>query len=232
MDAEDIYLICADLDRLVDQARWAHTHGYAKTGRGLDAARGGDLSKPESERMSGPRYDIEVGAHLARTAYRHACRTVHRSNLILARALLPTTSFQPEIVKLTPYEHPTQLARAAHALKDRLLLADPKLHAGTLRRVASAIDGCVRRLSRALDAGPPEGIAFARCKTCQIRPQAERAKEDGTSRPSKAGECHTCAEYRVRNGRPRPISLDTGPIREAKAAQARRIARGEHWGVA
>lgn len=232
METDDVALIREDLERLVDQARWSHTHGYVKAGFGLAAEHGIDLSKPEHERMRGPRYDIQVGTHLARVAYQHACRTVFRSNLILARALLPTEPFQPEIVKLTPYEHPVQLARAAHALNDRLLMADPKLHAATLRRVGSAIDGCVRRLSKALDAGPAEGIAFARCKTCQIRPQAERAREDGSMRPAKSGECHTCAEYRVRNGRERPKELDTGPIREARAAQARRISRGEHWGVA
>lgn len=231
MDADDLERIGDDLYRVVDQARWAHTHGYIKAGHGLDAEHGTDLSKPEAERLKGPRYDLQIGDHKARVAYQHACRTVARADLLLARILLQTP--QPVVVKLYQYVHPDVLDKAAKAVRWRLHAVDPKEHARTLDTIGKALDGCVRKLSKALDAGSTDGIAHGElCKTCRIRPRAEREKDDGTMRVSKAGECDTCATYRSRSGHERPTELDKGPIREAKAAQARRIARGEHWGVA
>lgn len=231
MDTEDVQRIGNDLYRVVDQARWAHTHGYIKAGHGLDAEHGVDLSKPEVERMRGPRYDLQIGDHRARVAYQHACRTIARADLLLARALRREP--QPQIVALHQYVHPDLLDKAAKAVRWRLHAVDPKANAKTLGTIGKALDGCERKLSKALDAGSTDGIAHGEmCKTCRIRPRAEREKDDGTMRASKAGECDTCATYRNRAGHERPTSLDTGPIREAKAAQARRIARGEHWGAA
>lgn len=224
--------IIRDLAVVVDQARWAHAHGYQKEGRGLDAARGVDLSRTEAERFAGPTYDLEIGSHTSRVAYQHAVTTVVRADHLVASMLTEQgVTFQPRLTPIDPHMRPDQLVRVAARLARRvgMLTTNPQ----RLSRVRSALDRSVRSLSKALDQGPADGIAHREtpCKTCRIRPQAEREKPDGTTRAAKAGECDVCAQYRWRNGSTRPTTLDSGPVNEARAAQARRHARGEGWGV-
>lgn len=227
--------IRTDLAVIVDQARWAHVHGYAKAGHGLTAEHGTDLARTEDERAKGPTYDLQIGNHNARVAYQHACRSVARADLLLARALLDdSVSLQRPVWRLYQHSHPAVLAKASEGLLWRLDRIDAEAHAKTLSVIRRSFDRVVRGLSKALDAGPADGIAHNEtpCKTCKIRPRAEREKPDGGTRVAAAGECDTCATWRRRNGTPRPTQLDTGPVNEARAAQARRMARGEGWGAA
>ena len=211
-----------DLDKLVDQAMWAHGYGYAKAGRGLDAEHGADLSRPEQERAAGPVFDLEVGDHKARVAYQHAIVAVSRADVWLAAALAASgTGFQPPARVLTVYERPDALRRAARRVTWRLHQLDEGANRKLLDTIRASFDRAVRDLSKALDHGSTDGIAHgeAMCRTCAIRPSADRKTE-----------CDTCATWRRRNGAPRPIKLDADAVNQARAAQARRLARGEGWG--
>lgn len=222
--------IAADLAVLVEQARWAHGHAYTKAGRGLTAEHGVDLSRSEAERLAGPTYDLEVGSHDARIAYQAAVQAVAKADVLLASLV---EGAQPALVRLTVFSRPDELARVARNAAWRaghVTIRNEK----RVTAVRSLIDRAVRGLSKAMDDGPADGIAHGEkvCVTCGIRPQAERAKPDGTLRASKAGECDVCAQWRFRNQKPRPRTLDSGPLMEARAAQVRRRARGEDWGAA
>lgn len=214
--------IISDIAVVVDQARWAYAHGYQKEGRGLDAARGVDLSRTEAERLAGPTYDLEIGSHQARIAYQNAATAITRCDRLLASALAAEgVRFQPKVVAVDPHMRPHQLVKvAAHAVWRASRITNPSPR---LSRVRSSLDRAVRGLSKALDHGPADDIAHKEkpCRTCTIRPSADRKTE-----------CDTCATYRRRNGIARPTKLDTGPVNEARAAQQRRQERGEGWGVA
>lgn len=222
--------IRTDLARIVDEARWSHVHGYWKAGHGLTAERGTSTSRSERQREDDPVYDLEIGDHRAREAYQHAVRTVHRAN-VLAASLVHIP--QPAVQHLDAYDRPERLVSVANDLRWRLdqLTGDEK----RLTTIRKSFDKAVRGFARALDEGTDTYTAHkvSMCRTCKIRPQAERPRPDGTMRAAKAGECSTCAEYRLRTGETRDAQkLDHGPINEARAAQARRLARGEGWGVA
>lgn len=223
--------IRSDLATIVDQARWAYIHGYSKAGHGLDAERGVDLSRTEDERMKGPTFDLEVGDHKARTAYQAAVVAVARADVLLASLV---AGAQPPLIRLTMFARPDQLARVASHAAWRAEHATVK-NGRRVRTIRAGLDRAVRGLSKAMDDGPADGIAHAEtpCKTCKVRPRAERVNGDGgEARPTQAGECDTCATWRKRNGRSRPTSLDSGPLMEARAAQQRRRARGEDFGAA
>jgi hypothetical protein len=213
--------IVADLSRLVDQAKWAHTHGHWKAGHGLQAEHGTDLSRPEADRLKGPRFDIEVGDHNARVAYQQACQAVTLVDVTLAAV---THGPQPPVRPLTVYARPHELEQAARSALDRAgRVHNPDDHRRHLNHAATALDRAVRSLSKALDVGPADGIAHGEkmCRTCGIRPSADRKTE-----------CDTCATWRRRNGTTRPVTLDHDVVNQARAAQARRMARGEGWGAA
>lgn len=223
--------IVSDLAVIVEQCRWAHVHGYWKAGRGLDREHGADLSRTETERLAGPTFDLEVGDYNARTAYQHAIVAVNRADVLLASLV---EGPQPPLLRLTTFASPDALAEVAWAASWRA--GHVTVH--NARRIASVrqgLDRAVRGLSKALDAGPADGIAHGEknCVTCHIRPQAERAKPDGSTRAHKGGECSVCAQWRTRNGVARPAAkLDGEFLNEARAAQARRRARDEGWGAA
>jgi len=222
--SDSLAAIKADLDRIVDAALWAHAHGYNRTGRGLDAEHGTDLSKPEHERDAGPVYDLQIGAHTARVAYQHAVTAVSLADRLAAVMLLQEgVTFQHDVEPLTGYARPHELRQCANRLRWRLERITPALHARRLEAVRRNFDRAVRSLSKALDHGPADGIAHGEkmCRTCGIRPSADRK-----------AECDTCATWRRRNGSARPLKLDADAVNQARAAQARRLARNEGWGEA
>ena len=221
--------IVSDLAVIVEQCRWAHVHGYWKAGRGLDREHGADLSRTETERLAGPTFDLEIGDHNARQAYQHAISAVARADVLLASLV---THPQPKLVRLTPFSRPDDLAKVAKAAAWRAQHAT--VH--NPRRIATirqGLDRAVRGLSKALGDGKTDHVQTAEvlCRTCRIRERATRTLDDGSSRPNSS-ECETCLQWRRRNGHPRPTSLDSGPLLEARAAQARRRARGEDYGAA
>lgn len=220
-----LHAICTDLARILDEARWAHTHGYHAAGRGLDAEHGTDLSRTEVDRSSGPVFDLEVGDHRARVAYQHAVKVIRRADLDLARALAGDgVTKQPPLTRRTDVMHPVDLERMARHLAWRLDNADEKRHAAVLYRIGRALDRSVRALITALDRGAQPYTAHKEspCKTCGIRERAKRKTE-----------CDTCATWRARHGgAARPKRLDEDSINVARAAQQRRLQRGEGWGVA
>lgn len=224
-----------DLDKIIDACRWAHGFAYGKTGRGLDAERGADLSRTQTEKDKGPTYDIEIGNHQARVAYQQACTVLNDTTRRLIFAAGVDGLRQGPVFQLvTPYSVPLELINARNRIVWYLERIHVETHKRTLDHIRKQFDMAVRDLTAALSAGEAQGIAHGEkpCKTCGIRPQAEREKPDGTKRPAAAGECDTCATWRRRNGSTRPKELDTGPVNEARAAQARRMARGEGWGAA
>lgn len=225
--------IISDLRLLVDQARWAHVHGYWKEGHGLDAERGTDLSKTEAERDKGPTYDLQIGSHPARVAYQHAVAAVAHADRMLAVLLLNEgQSIQPKLIRLDAYSPPIRLVDGASRAAWRAERITRK-HA-QLKDVREKLDTAVRGLSKALDHGTTDGIAHGEmCKTCGIRPRAEHTAVDGAVTVRRQGECETCARYRARTGQQRDAKkLDGEWLNQARAAQQRRIARGESWGVA
>lgn len=228
----NLQAIADDLPKLVEQARWAYTHGWWRTGRGLDKEVGRSLSMSEDDALAAaPLYDIDIADHRSRVAYQHAVRCVRRADVLLASLV---TGPQIPLAHLTPYSNPDELAHAAHVVEARCYRVTSSKHRRVVA-VRSSIDRAIRGLSKALDAGPADGIAHAEkmCVTCRIRPQAEREKPDGTWRAHKGGECSVCAQWRTRNGSSRPAAkLDGNWLSEAKAAQARRRARGEDFGAA
>lgn len=226
--------ILADLDRIIDQAKWAHGYAYGKTGRGLTAEHGADLSKSEAERMKGPMFDIEIGNHKARVAYQQAALALDDAHRRLTFAADQDRSPHRPAPTLLPTSPPAELEQVAKVIRWYLDTLTLEHHERTLKHIRKQFDEAANDLTAALAAGEAEGIAHGEkpCKTCGVRPQAERDKGDGTKRVSAAGECDTCATWRRRNGTIRPKTLDSGPVNEARAAQARRMARGEGWGAA
>lgn len=215
---------------IADQAKWAFQSAYSKAGRGLEAERGTDTSRSERDKLSGPTYDLELGDHRAREAYHHATEAVSLADVMLSGHLLGEgVTTQPSPVKLGPYATPHDLEQAVRRITWRCdqITADDGLN-----HVRRLLDKTVRALSRALDHGPVTTIGEPLCRTCTIRPQAQRPTTTG-SRPTKAGECDTCATWRGRNGGPRPKTLDDrelAGVAAARAAQVRRHQRGQGWG--
>lgn len=244
--SEHLDAIRSDLTRLLEHARWAHGIAYEKPGRGLDAERGAIHRPPTPEELAarqanpdavaGPVHDIEHGDHDARVAYQHAVRAIARTNVYLAGILRAEgTRTQPAIQALHPNTTPTQLAAVTRAATWRVDRIHGHRHHRRLKELRTLLDTAVRRFSPVLDAGAADGIAHAEkpCRNCKIRPMAMREKSDGSKRPAAAGECDVCATWRRRNGQTRPANkLDHGPVNEARAAQARRRARGEDFGAA
>lgn len=220
--ASTVAAITRDLHLIADQARWAHTHGWWAEGHGLDSEHGTDLSRTEHQRQDGPTYDIEIGSHPARVAYQHAATTVARCDVLLAAVIVDQGGrAQPPLLPLNTYSPPTVLAQVAGHAAWRATHTEPHRRLDAVRK---SLDRTVRGLGKALDHGPIPYTSHQQspCRTCTIRDRA----------PRKA-ECDTCATWRARHGgATRPADLDLGPLNEARAAQARRLARGEGWGAA
>lgn len=229
----DLEAILDDLPKLLDGARWAYGAAWSKAGRGLDAERGMDLSRSEAERLQGDTYDIETGNHAARKAYQGAVNAVRRCDVLLATLV---RGRQPAFVPLTPFSSPEVLARVIVCIEARAgLVSDP--NHSRVRQARQLVDRAVRGLSKALDAGPALGIAHAeKCSNGKCGAvRAEHETVDGKVTARRGGECEACSRYRLRHdGEARPPHLfkSGDEIGQAKAAQAKRIARSEGWGAA
>lgn len=219
-----IEAILDDLERLLDSAMWAHTHGYSKAGRGLDAEHGADLSRTEAERAEGPTYDLDLGDHRCRVAYQHAVRAVSRSDRRVAAMLLADGyAMQLPVEMLNDYVFPYYLRRTIHRLRWRLRRVNEETHKERLRSVEVMIRRAADGLADALEDGTKLYTAHKDnpCPTCGVRDKA-----------AKKSECNTCSSYRFLHGHARDPKKDRDSISQARAAQARRRARGEGWGAA
>lgn len=216
--------ILTDLDSLIDQAMWAHVHGYWKEGHGLDAEHGTDLSRSEADRQKGPTYDLEIGCHTARVAYQGAVSAVSGSD-VLAAAILHRQGLvnQLPVEPLDVYVFPFYLRRTAHRLAWRLGRIDETRDKADLLTIRKNLDKALRGLSKTFEHGTiPSALRENPCRTCGIRDRAP-----------KRTECKTCETWRLRHdGQPRPKKLDADSINQARAAQIRRLARGDGWGAA
>ncbi|HXH58452.1 hypothetical protein [Iamia sp.] len=242
----DLDAITTDLTKLLEQARWAANLAYGKAGRGLDAERGAVHRAPtpdeaaerrkNPDHVRGSRYELDIGDHKSRVAYQAAVRAVTTVDVYLAASLRAEgVTSQPPLRPLDRYSTPAALTVVATNATWRAeqLAPHQARHRRRLRHLRTLLDERVRAFSAALDVGKAEGIAHAEkpCRTCKARPQAVKENKKGQVAPAQSGECDTCAQWRKRNrGQPRPVSIDG--TAEAKAAQARRRARGEDFGAA
>lgn len=229
---ENLDAIRRDLLLVLDGAKWAYTLGWVKASAGLQAERGASTAKTEAEQDEGEVYDIGVADHKARVAYRDATLAVGRTNVCLAAMLRNVP--QPLLTPCGgPYTTVRQLEVAVQAAVRRVDLFESEAgHTRRLRYLRTELDRAVRGLSAVLDRGRADGIAHNedaqpergirkedRCKICKLRKKAKK----------KGDRCNTCATYFMRNRKERPTKLD--PMKP-EDAQAKRIARGEHWGAA
>lgn len=248
---EALAAITADLEILANELRWCHANAYWPAGRALDAPPGTSLAKPadpnDPDHVPGPERDVGIGDFASRMAWHSAVAEVAQVEVRLALALAWCgRTEQPRVVApghassiavvLQVVANCVWRVRELEAIPvaglERIVVKAVRTHVEAARK---ATDAAVRDLSRALHRGPASGIAHAEkpCRTCKVRPMAERERSDGTRKPSRHGECETCAKWRQRNKGPRPAEkLDREPLREARAAQMRRHQRGEGWGSA
>lgn len=238
----DHQAIVDDLALIADQAHWAHTQALWPAGHGLDPERGVVHRPPTTAQILNPdlvlagQHDLPGVDTRARDAYTAAAKALRYADLALGLAAhRHGVRAQPPLHEIDGTSRPDMLTRVAGFARWRLDHVPPG-ERQTLTNVRKHLDGVVRQLSVALDRGAADGQAHNEvpCKTCGIRPRAERETRLGRRRrASKGGECDVCATWRSRNrGTPRPVELDTGPVNAARAAQARRLARGDGWGAA
>jgi hypothetical protein len=222
----------ADLDTLADALRWAHTDGYwpeapnpeRSTRRPTTAHTDGLTANPDH--VPGPRHDTGIGNHRRRTALRRAIVDIAKveQNLVVA-AYLAGADRQPVAVAPTAASTPHELTTCVTHARRRLDLirrGGPSKRADQLLdRAARAADRAWRIMAKAFAEGAAgdQAVAEPMCKTCGIRPRADRRTE-----------CKTCATWRQRNGAQRPKKLDDEHRRQVLAAKARRVRRGEGWG--
>lgn len=248
--ADTIEAIRADLDQIVDWLRWAHTEGFTPTGPRTSTSRGerpdwvtvdpdGTPTEPDHQpdehtdsdrdpdHQPGARHDTGIGDHRTRQAWHRATKalTAADDDLVLAAWCCGhSTQPGPSRVPATA----TQADRLLTTIRARLDLCDtdtpPARH--RLAQARDHVDLAWRTLHGALTVGAanPDDHAVGEdmCLICRIRPTAKAG----------AQRCHTCQKFWQRSGRrqERPRSLDGQGVAEAKAALARRKARGEGWG--
>jgi hypothetical protein len=230
--AELVAQIGGDLDTLRDALLWAHTDGWwpeapnpeRTSKRPATANVAPDPVDPDQ--LPGPRYDLGVANHLRRDALRRTTSDLARieQRLVIA-AYLTGADRQPVAVAPTAASTPHELdlcVRSCRRCLDLIARGAPSKRADQLvKQAATAADRAWRTMSKAFDRGPTDGNATAEpmCRTCGIRPRADRRTE-----------CKTCATWRQRNGAQRPKKLDDEHRRQVLAAKARRARRGEGWG--
>lgn len=228
----ELAAIAADLRSIEDHLRWAMTQAWWPPSRALDAPRGRalpPLDPADPDRVPGPRHATGLGDHRAQqaiaacrghlTTAESALRTVHAAHIArgdtrprtVVRRLDPTPIQQVTVCAWFAATLHADLAEHLSPVERRLI--------GKARR---AVDMALGSIAAALgDHKPVDEVrlpAKHRCAICGIRPRA----------PKKGKRCSTCANWRDRHGYERPRRLDS--TADAKAAQARRRARGEGWG--
>lgn len=220
-----------DLVSLEDTIRWARSDGYQRS----NAERPRRLPPPSSEVeksegpdvVHAPRFDLGIGNHRARAALGSVVPAMVKAEAHLMLAVhLAGVKPQPRRVQPTREAGPAVLLDCVTACRERVQLLDgaglDRAAWGQLEAGYRQVDRAWRLMASVFDRGPTEGVATAEpmCRICKARPVAEKA----------GGRCHTCKSWRDRNGHERPAKLDAGTIGAARAAKARRTARGEGWG--
>lgn len=227
---DDLAAIRDDLVRVDSNLRWAINMAWP-TSRPLDAPAGRALPPrdpdTDPDQVPGPRFDLGLGDHRARTAVRDATirLAAAESNLYQAACTaLGVPSFtlvgaHLDIDHRRQFRLITSVRRLTRHL-EHLQAVDRKAIGGARYEV----DMAYRALESALTRGeaPPETHAVAdrdRCKICRRRPKAKK----------KGGRCDACHQWKTRNGYERPAKLDAA-LDAPYDAQRRRQARGEGWG--
>lgn len=239
------HAIAADLHRIDDELRWAHTDGWWPEHTDPDRPRGLTPTGNDGTPRKLPAWqarDIGIGNNRSRHAYTQAVPLIAICELRCALALsaLGQRTRQPVLIRPTaamhPHVHRRAIAGTLAALRlveadwpnaDRPQQRAARRHLTGNRKpptARAAADVAVRILVNALARGGTAGHATGEplCRICGIRPRAARA----------GGRCSTCARWRERNGYERPTSIDAEAVGEARKAAARRQARGDGWGAA
>lgn len=233
---ELVAMVERDLGQLEQAIRWAHADAYWPTNADPVRANGPTTDDQEPDHVPGPRHDIGIGNHRRRQALRAAIGKLREAELHLSVAAAMVGHWQPRALQQGPLTTARALVAIRRARRRCVALSRPDGptvdRLPQTKRALSIAADCTDKACRILDAAFSEGEAgstptaqVATCRICGIRPAAPRDQRTG-------GRCHTCKTWRTRNGFERPRNLDTDGIAGARAAQARRTARGEGWGEA
>lgn len=244
MNLSELVARCrADLVDIRENLRWAHADGYNATNATQSRDRQSIhvvddeapveaapivLEESDPDKVKGPRFDLGIGDHQSRTAYRHSVDYLRRAEGYLAIAVWRLgAKHQPAIVRPVPSMHLGYLERCIAGNVVRLGMITDRAPTST-RRVDRQVENAARELDRAwhslnhaFERGSidPDSQAFAdACRICGIRPNA----------PKSGGRCNTCYVWKQRNGFERPTTLDS--VHDARLAKQRRIRRGDGWG--
>ena len=232
--ADLLDIIRRDLDAIDDSIRWARADGYWPTN--ATPARPVSIGPPPddraTDRVPGPRDDFGIGSHRRRQAITAATVDLRQAELWITTAAAIVGHTEPRHLA-TRHDADAALA-AVTAMRPKV----DAIAAGTildcLQWALITASWRLLRARRILDASFREGDDDTRppvqpdgpnCRICGIRPAAPKEHRTG-------GRCATCKRYRDRHGYERPRTEDTDGIAGARAAQARRRARGEGWGEA
>lgn len=238
--------VVADLETIGPSTRspgaglllWAYGSGYLKanaTRRRSTRA----TAREDDDRVPGPRYDLGFGDHRARVAYQAAARLTGRIEsvglvaFVVAggapwRRLNPTSSTRPEAAIAAVAATTGAMLELGHRLEtldphDVHLVARAVIGArtstGPSPAALAALTWKARTILEAATAGGSSSPA-ADTVVCRMCGQAPAL-------PKTGGRCGTCA-YDHRAGQRSRATM----LRDARAARARRLARGEGYGLA
>lgn len=234
-----------DLAMCEEMAQWAYSDGWHPKTRNPDTTSkpipmqvrdAQRIGKADPDQVPGARDDIALGDFAARSAYRAAATELRLAHAHLIVAAQAAGQRRQPSVRPWPRATCPELGVLLTAVQAMRMLLD--LVAGPANRTTSAHLGHARThtdqawqaLTSYMNRGnaDPDKQAVGDpaskpqpaklCKNCKIR---ERVRGEG-------GRCATCGRWFRRKGYERPASRD--PLHTARAAQARRRARGEGYG--
>lgn len=218
------------LSRIDNNVRWAFFDGY----QALKAA----SYEPSVANGLPPEFKpVQLGSAKSRKAYLDSVQYLSIAEIRLAfTAASLGHNEQPPLAK--PHQNQGDLyasIRCIDGLRKRLAMVQAhkvpkplvKLIAGNCADGKPSAYKALRfaddALHSAFNDGTEEEPKIDMCRICTIR----IAGPDGAD-----GRCNTCTKYLYRNNKERPKRLDKGvdPLKEAKDAQQRRMARQEGYG--
>lgn len=231
-----------DLDRLDNDLRWAFTDGHwpERKGDRRNANRppvelGPDATEQERQRASDTAWsrrthDTGIANDDRRAAYHQAITHLAAAEETAARALVHAGILQPAIVRPAGTDAISRIGIAIRRLKIRLVRLDTATQLDTMVAIADIahhVDQAVRILDKAFTRGPADGIA--------IDPECRNAKRGCPGRATGGrSRCWRCETYWKNDPQHQeiPTAMLKERLDEPKAAQTRRIERGEGWGDA